>query len=92
MKFYLNADGLGDDAALRIELLDDLERPLPGYSGADAAVVRTSGFQTPIAWNGKTEVRDLPERIRVHAVFEGKRNTDIRFSAIYMREGGEGNR
>lgn len=91
-KFYLNADGLGDDAVLRIELLDDLERPLPGYSGADAAVVRTSGFQTPIAWNGKTEVRDLPERVRVHAVFEGKRNTDIRFSAIYMREGGEGNR
>ena len=50
--------------------------------GEDAAIVAQSGFQTPIAWNGKTEVRDLPERVRVHAVFEGKKNTEIRFSAI----------
>lgn len=85
-RFYLNADGLGDEAALRIELLDDQERPLPGYSGKSAAVVRTSGFQTPIAWNGRTEASDLPPRVRVHAVFEGKRNTDIRFSAIYVRD------
>ena len=85
-KFYLNADGLGDDAALRIELLDDLERPLPGYSGADAAVERTRGFQTPIAWNGKTSVRDLPDRFRVHPELTRTDNTDIRFSAIYLRE------
>ncbi len=84
-RFYLNADGLGPDAALKIELLSEHEQPLPGYSGADAAMVRESGFQTLIAWQGKKEVRALPARVRLRARFEGKRNTDIRFSACYIQ-------
>jgi hypothetical protein len=83
-RFALNADGLGPDAALRIELLGADERSLPGYSGPNAAVVRQSGFQTPIDWKDGPEVRDLPARIRLKVAFEGDRKTDIRFSAIYM--------
>ena len=81
----VNADGLGADAALRIELLGANEKPLPGYSEKDAAIVRQSGFQTPVAWSGNSEPRDLPERIRIRVIFEGKRSTDIRFSALYLR-------
>lgn len=76
-RFFLNADGLGADAALKIELLDHLERPL-GVS----ATVRESGFQTPIAWSG---ARDLPERVRIRVVFEGAKRTGIRFNAIYIQ-------
>lgn len=83
--FHLNADGLGPDASLRIELLDHLERPLPGCSGKDAAIIRKSGFQTPVTWNGKASPSDLPERVRLRVVFEGSRRTDIRFSAIYLQ-------
>lgn len=85
-RFFLNAAGLGPDAALKIELLDAHETPLPGYSGKDAAMVRQSGFQTPIAWRGQPEVRNLPERIRLRVTFEGKRRTDIRFSALYIAD------
>lgn len=81
-RFYLNADGLGAEAWLRIELLDDKERPLPGFS----TVVRQSGFHTPIAWNGKQAVVGLPERIRIKATFEGEQNTKIRFSALYIQQ------
>lgn len=84
-RFHLNAEGLGSDAALRIELLDHLERPLAGYSGKESAVVRESGFQTPIVWGGKETVSELPDRIRLRATFEGARSTEIRFSAIYVR-------
>lgn len=84
-RFHLNAEGLGSDAALRIELLDHLEKPIAGYSGKDAAVLRQSGFQTSIAWGDKTAAKGLPERVKLHVVFEGKRRTDIRFSAIYLR-------
>lgn len=84
-RFHLNADGLGAEAALRIELLDHLERPVPGCSGKDAAVLRQSGFQTPIVWNRPSNAGDLPERIRLHVSFEGKKRTDIRFSAIYIQ-------
>ncbi|MBC7821578.1 MAG: hypothetical protein IAG10_32230, partial [Planctomycetaceae bacterium] len=83
-RFSVNADGLGTEAALKIELLGKDEKPLPGYSGKNAAVVRQSGFQTPIAWRGTNEVRDLPEQIHFRVTFEGKRSTDIRFSALYV--------
>ena len=85
-RFFLNADGLGTDATLKIELLDDQEKPLPGYSGADSALVRQNGFQTPIAWRDKAELLDLPERIRIHVTFEGRKNTGIRFSALYLQD------
>jgi hypothetical protein len=84
-RFFLNADGLGPEAALKVELLDDKERPLPGWSGKDAALIRQNGFQTPITWSGKSEVSGLPGRICIHVTFEGKRNTDIRFSALYLK-------
>ena len=84
LRFYLNADGLGDEAALKIELLGEDEKPLPGYSGRDTAVVRQSGFHTPIAWGGKSEARDLPGQFRLRVTFEGARKTDIRFSALYV--------
>ena len=53
-RFFINADGLGEDAVLKVELLSHEERPLKGYSGADAALITQSGFQTPVAWKGKT--------------------------------------
>ncbi len=86
-RIFLNADGLGADAAMKIELLGDEEQPLPGYSGRNAAIVRQSGFQTPVTWNGKAQVRDLPARIRLRVRFEGTRRKDIRFSALYLRRG-----
>ena len=76
-RFFLNADGLGADAVLKIELLDHLERPL-GCS----ATVHESGFQVPIVWSG---ARDLPERVRIRVVFEGAKRTGIRFHAIYLQ-------
>jgi hypothetical protein len=84
-RFYLNAEGLGPDAALRIELLDEKEHPLPAYSGPNAAVVRENGFQTPIVWRGNAAAQDLPPRIHVRVVFEGRGNTSIRCSALYIR-------
>lgn len=84
-RFFVNADGLGDDAALKVELLDHLTVPLPRYSGKNAATVRASGFQTPVAWNGESSIDDLPSRIRVKIRFQGDRKTGVRFSAIYLR-------
>ncbi len=83
--FYVNADGLGDNAALRIELLDAHMRPLPDYSGANAAIVRQSGYHTRITWNNQAEVHSLPDRIRLRVTFEGEQHDQIRFSAIYIQ-------
>jgi len=77
-RFFINADGLGAEAALRIELLDHQERPIPGRT----AIVRQSGFQTFIQW---AEDSKLPERVRLHVIFEGARRTDICLNAIYIQ-------
>ncbi len=84
-RFYVNADGLGDDATLKVELLNRNTTPIPDYSGSNAAIVKTSGFQTPITWNGRDELRELPDSVRMRVTFEGSKNTDIRFHALYLR-------
>ena len=84
-RFHVNVAGLGEKAALRVELQDAQGRPLTGHAGSDAAIVRESGFQTPISWKGKTDVSGLPERVRVRVVYAGERTTDIRVSALYVR-------
>lgn len=82
---HVNADGLGPQAALRVEVLGADLRPVAGFAGSDAALVRQSGFQTLVRWPGRTTRRDLPPRIRLRVTYEGPRREDIRVSAIYVR-------
>lgn len=82
-RFYVNADGLGPQARLRIELLDEKEKPIPAYAGKNAATIETSGFQTPVTWNQAAASPSFPDRFHLRVVFEGEQNTDIRFNAIY---------
>src|SRR5262249_11654143 len=35
---HVNADGLGEDAYLRVEVIDKEGHPIPGYSGSQAAL------------------------------------------------------
>lgn len=85
-RLFVNADGLGPEASLKIELLSHDEKPLPGYSGADAAVITQSGFQSPVTWKGKEAITGLPEKYRIKAAFEGTRKEDIRFTAFYVQK------
>jgi hypothetical protein len=82
---YVNASGLGGGAELRFELLTHDERPLPGWSGPDAAVVRTGGYQVPVTWRDGAELRELPARYKIKATFAGPRKEGIRFHALYLQ-------
>jgi len=77
-RFFINAEGLSKEAVLYIRLLDHLENPIPGCE----ARLTHGGFQIPIEWKSTGK---LPERVRVHAVFEGPKRGDIRLSAIYVK-------
>jgi len=83
--FYMNVDGLSAEAALKVELLGPDLKAIPGFSGDAAALVRENGFQTPVSWNGVTKVPALPEHIHIRVTYQGKRQADIRFSALYVR-------
>lgn len=83
--FFINAEGLSDAATFKVELVDHKLTPLSKYSGDNAAIVRESGFQTPIAWNSKQDLSGLPPRVRFKVTYQGQKKDDIRFSAIYIR-------
>jgi hypothetical protein len=75
----LNADGLGDDSSLRLELLDASGNPLPGYS----AVVVQSGVSVPVSWKQTlSTLKPGGYRLRVH--FDGNNRKAIHLYAIYV--------
>lgn len=83
-RLWLNVDGLGEESILRVELLDERERPLRGYSGEHAAIVRDGGFRTPVVWAAESQSTELPDRFRVRVFFEGEHPEKIRFHAAYV--------
>ena len=82
----VNADGLSPEARLRIELLDALERPLPGYAGDQAAVVCESGLRTRVSWPGRDHNSNLDAPCKIKIAFEGQARQTIRFYALYVGE------
>lgn len=82
-EFYLNAEGLDSEAWIRVELLDSEERPIPQCSGTKALLVKHSGFHIPLVW---PQASELPEQVRFRLTLEGKHRSQIKFSALYLRE------
>ncbi len=83
-RLVVNAEGLSPDASLRIELVDDLERPLPAYAGENAAIVRDSGVRSGVRWPRGGGVGPLERPFRVRVSFEGPRRDQIRLYAMYV--------
>lgn len=79
----MNVDGIAPEARVRVELRDERDRPLPGFSGASAGTVRQSGFRSPVEWSRETEIRGLRQPFKVAVVLEGERASALRFYALY---------
>jgi hypothetical protein len=80
----LNTDGLSDTAFLRVELIDRNGTPVPGYSGVDAAVVKTSGLKTKVAWPAGEIIKCPNPAIRLRVTFTGSDAARIKFYAAYL--------
>ena len=82
---YVNASGLGKNSQLRINLLDEGFRPIPEFSGENAAVLSESGFRSQVKW--KTNDR-LPaqKNVRLQIDFAGVRPEDAALHAVYVGE------
>ena len=76
------------DASLRVELLDDAEQPLAGYSGADACVLDRSGTRAPLVWKGNAPTAAVNGRFRLRVSFEGSARGGIRLYALYVTGAG----
>jgi len=82
-RVYVNVEGVSPDRPLIVELLDELDRPLPGYSGAASAKVAAPGVHQEVVW----PVAQAPDGPRdrefsVRAAFPP--SGDVRLYAIYV--------
>ena len=81
---WVNVDGASEANPLTVELLDDRDRPIPGYSGASAAKVASSGTRQLVKWpvhpdqlgprDGEFSVQvSFPQTgdVRLHAIYVG---------------------
>ena len=50
-KIFVNVEGVTSDAPLKMQLLDEFDRPLPSHSGANSAVVSESGTGCEVVWS-----------------------------------------
>jgi hypothetical protein len=83
-QLYANVTGLSSDAWLRVELLDELERPLLDYSGDNASRISASGFRQKVTWKGVDGIDNLSKPLKIKVRFEGKKKEDIKLYALYL--------
>jgi len=83
-RISVNASGLGEQSRLRVSLLDEGFRPIPGHSGADAALLTADGFRQPLRWAAGEAVLSSHGPIRIDIEFEGVRPEDARLHAVYV--------
>ena len=81
-KLFLNASGLSKDGPITVELLDDRDRPIPGYSGTASARLIADGVRQPIAW--PAPANDLPPNIPFAVRVHLPDNDNARVYAVYL--------
>lgn len=84
-RLAVNADGLGPQARLEIDIVDHGFRPLGARADRPAGVVAQSGLREPVTWaTGAAPAKlDAPWRLRVR--FEGDAAANARFYCMYVK-------
>lgn len=80
-RLYLNAEGVSKRQPLRVELLDDFDRPIAGFSGQGSAKMIRSGTRLEVRW-----ARPLPIGQKLAARITYPTGGDAKVYAIYIGE------
>ncbi len=80
----LNVDGLGEHSSLSCAVLDEFQRPLPGYAAADCVAPETSGLRQRVRWKAREAISAPGGRIRLQVSFGGVRPEDVQLYALYL--------
>jgi hypothetical protein len=84
MKIFINAGGLSQDSQIKIELLDEKLKPLPGYWGDACIPVTEAGLRQPVTWRGKKSLEKFANSFRIKATWEGKNPDGAYIYAVYV--------
>lgn len=84
-KLVVNADGLSPEAPLTVELLDESDRPMRGFSGADVAKLANAGTQLEVVWP-KSRSSRLPTAKRFAIKVSFPTTREVRMYAVNVVE------
>ncbi len=80
---FVNVEGVSNSKPLRVELLDEREQPLPGYSGENAAKLTTGGTHVAVTWPSRESgTVDSGEPFFIRAVLPD--DGDVRIYVVYV--------
>lgn len=87
----LNLDNVGRerDQWVKVEILDENCRPIPGYTLEDSDRLSESGIAVPVTWKGSSLLSGLPvDIIRLRILLHGGRyrHESPRLYAVYFRQ------
>lgn len=84
MRAFANVSGVGEHSRLRIGLVDEGFRAIPGYSVEDAEPIHADTLKQPLRWRGGDAVSPALKTVRFDVRFEGVRVEDGRLHAVYL--------
>jgi hypothetical protein len=82
-RVFLNVEGVGQHAEVRVEVLDERLRPVPGLSGDASPPVREAGLRVPVRWRDRDAIGALPGPFRLRVTCAGLRPEDVKLYAVY---------
>ena len=85
-RIFVNADGLSHQSSVKVEILDEQFRPMPGYSGDSCVPITEGGLRQPVSWEGKEALEKYDHPIRVKVLLDGERLEDAHLYAAYVVE------
>jgi len=83
VEIHVNAGGLADLNRLRVSVLDERFRPLPGYDASDCTSPTGSGSRQRVTWGPRVRV-DAPGPIRLRVDFEGPLAEELKLYGLYV--------
>jgi hypothetical protein len=81
---YVNAEGLSEDVHLRVEVKDKFGQGIAGYSGEEAAVVKSSGVKVKVSWAGQATLKLSGHPFRIEIRWTDKHTDIIKLYALYL--------
>jgi hypothetical protein len=81
---YVNAGGLGPHSELRVGLLDEGFRDVPGFRVEESEPIRQASLRAPVRWRHGRALSSALGRVRLDIHFERTRPEDIALYAAYL--------
>ncbi len=84
-RLFINANDVSKRIPLTVELYDEYDKPIPAYSGKNAARITKSGTHTPIVWPAqKKEWMPCGKKLSVRVIYPNSGNPQV--YALYIEK------